>query len=219
MIEIEHKYAFDPKDRDAIRAVLDGWHSSRTSLIRQFYDADYRYRHDPEGYPHQYVQEDKKKIKVRAPWVASTEISIPMTENAFENGYQNSQRRLMKLRYTVERTLRNGLGEGQCLFVDFFLTEDDFSTLDIWERYRVYAIVAEVEVMIGPDTRRVDLRLDIPEALRQFVLLDVGRCTDDELKSAFSSKQLTDNTKGIRAITDIYLRLRNQCQDTMMSSA
>jgi hypothetical protein len=192
-IEFEKKYVLDTRKYDEIERLLTAKLDPPifiASIIRQYYDKDGdRYRVISNEAKTEYVKEPKKSIKIGTHYSISVEADAqPVSREFFEAGWEkNRERRLQKIRYTVP-----GFYTSHKVMVDFFYnTGPD-------PRSEFYAIIAEVETMLTPETETLYLSLKLPIYLEQYCLHAVDD-TDPAMK-VFKSANLVDQTENITAV-------------------
>jgi hypothetical protein len=202
MIEFEQKYVFHPRDLDAIWEIFRNRFDCSSHLVRQFYDEGpmkLRYRMELE----QASREKKSKIKSPNTYSVSEEQFTPIPSTVFEGGFAKSKRRLQKLRLTAASQMKRteDFERTHKLTLDIFYTMRKLMKYDT-TRLRtgayVYALVAEVETMVRPGTKLVNLDFRLPKSLRPFLLHTVD--SRDPRDKIFGSKSLCDRPSVFRQI-------------------
>ena len=176
-LEFEKKFVLDTRLADQIKNDLMLRVTKEppymVSGIRQYYDKDGdRYRSMFQGDEITFVKEPKKGVKIGTHYSISIEASaIPVSSDFFEEGWiKNKTRRLQKSRFTVP-----GNHPDQKIMVDFFFSCDHRQPVEF------YAIVAEIETMLLPETETLYLDFQLPIYLARYSLLAVND-TDPAMK-------------------------------------
>jgi hypothetical protein len=194
-LEFEQKFVLDNRKAEEImrllvdRAVAGDPHS--ILHIRQFYDKNgdrYRATSTTAGYQ-KYVRETKKSIKIGTPYSICVETEEDVTREVFEIGWEkNKSRRLQKERFTLPGKYNN-----HNVIVDFFFTREHKVDTN------VYAIIAEDETMMNPETIDLYLRFGLPIYLEGYILKTVD--DSDSTNKVFKSANMVDTPEGIGAVT------------------
>lgn len=194
-LEFEQKFVLDIRKADEImtqlvnRAIAGDSHS--ILHIRQFYDKNsdrYRCTSTTAGYQ-KYVKETKKSIKIGTSYSICMETEVEVNIDEFETGWgKNKTRRLQKERFTLP-----GRYPGHNIIVDFFHTRE--YKIDS----NVYAIIAEDETMITPETEDLYLRFGLPIYLESYILKTVD--DSDPENKVFKSANMVDTQEHIVAVT------------------
>jgi hypothetical protein len=193
-LEFEQKFVLDLRRHEQIKAELahrvwDGV-SGKIVSIRQFYDEDGdRYRVSVHGNDApSYIRETKRSVKIGAPYSISLEQEKYVSDEDFEKGWEkNKTRRLQKTRYTVP-----GHRQGHKVMVDFFFTKDINHNDDC------YAIIAEAETVLKPDTQTLYLDFCLPIYLERFSLIIVN--DSDPAMKVFKSANMVDTPEKIEQV-------------------
>ena len=203
-LEFEQKFVLDLRRHEEIKLELshrvwDGV-SGKVTFIRQFYDENgERYRSSVHGSDApDLICEVKKKVNIGSKYSISLEQEMPpITPEDFEKGWKkNEMRRLQKIRYTIP-----GHRAGHKVMVDFFYRGPDAENID-----ECYAVIAEAETVLKPDTEALYLDFSLPIYLERYCLVAVDN-SDPEMK-VFRSANMVDVPEKIeevkRAINKLY---------------
>jgi hypothetical protein len=193
-LEFEKKFVLDARHHEQIEAELARRMKDEppymASSIRQYYDKDGdRYRSMIQGGEISFVKEPKKSIKIGTDYAISIEATAePVDRDFFEEGWKkNRARRLQKLRFTVPGRYPN-----HKIMVDFFFSSGPDPVAEF------YAIVAEVETMLLPETETLYLNFQLPIYLERYCLCAVDD-TDPAMK-VFKSANMVDQPENIEAV-------------------
>lgn len=207
-LEFEQKFVLDLRRHEQIKAEMghrmwDGV-SGKLMSIRQYYDEDGdRYRSSVHGTDApDIIREDKKGVKIGARYSISLEhdksAEKPVSLEEFERGWKkNENRRLQKIRYTVP-----GHRQGHKVMVDFFYTNNS----DPNDAEECYAVIAEAETVLKPDTEALYLDFSLPIYLERYCLHIVD--DSDPAMKIFKSANMVDTPANIdqvkKAISQFY---------------
>jgi hypothetical protein len=194
-IEFEQKFVLDVRYHKEIINDIISKESSNNSfecfIIRQYYDKNgNRFRHIYNDKFSSYIKEKKSGIKIGTYYSISQEseeISIPVED--FENGWmENYTKRLQKVRYSFASEQIN-----HKIMVDFF-----YSKQKQFRNNSIYAIVAENETLLTPETKILNLNFYLPVYLERYLLKKVNDA--DPLNKIFKSTNMIDTVENIEAV-------------------
>lgn len=199
-LEFEQKFVLDPRKAAEIRSELSAriWpgKSGYVSAIRQFYDKDgARYR---SCFCHHtgtttFLLETKKSFKIGTTYSITLEQDQTVSEETFERGWEKYRSsRLQKTRFTLP-----GRYPDHQIMIDFFYMDN--------QDKEIYAVIAEAETMLTPDTTTLYLHFSLPIYLERYSLLTVND-TDSNMK-IFKSTNMVDQPENIEAVKRAISRL------------
>lgn len=191
-LEFEQKFVLDVRNHPEIKAELlqrmTPDITGDVTQIRQYYDKDgNRFRATViAGSGTNFMKEVKKSIKIGTTYSIVVEEPSKVSRDDFEQGWEkNRNRRLQKIRYTVP-----GVLPGHTLMVDFFYSMDPMG--------EIYAVIAEDETILDPNTSTLHLQFKLPIYLERYCLCTVN--DSDSTMKVFKSANMVDVPENIEVV-------------------